>query len=178
MPNLVWTHYESPIGRLTLLGGEEGLTAIHFPNRPERLDPAGRDDAALAGAVAQLEQYFAAERREFELTLALRRGGELRRTVWAELLRVPYGTTVTYAELAQRVGHSDDYESVRAVASAVGGTPTPIVVPCHRVIGADGSLTGYGGGLERKQALLDLERRAVEGLPHEPPWAFRQAALM
>jgi methylated-DNA-[protein]-cysteine S-methyltransferase len=173
-----WTTYESPIGALTLVGGAAGLSAIGFPNRPTRLDERRRDDDALAAVVAQLEEYFVAERREFDLDLAPREGSDLRRAVWDELRRIPYGTTVTYGELAERVGSADGYEGVRAVASAVGGTPTPIVVPCHRVIGAGGSLTGYGGGIDRKRALLELERRSVEGLPHQPPWEFRQAALL
>jgi methylated-DNA-[protein]-cysteine S-methyltransferase len=173
-----WTIYESPIGPLTLAGGEEGVTALHFPNRPGRLAEEARDDAALAAAVEQLEEYFAAERRSFDLPLAPRRGDELQRAVWDQLLAIPFGETVSYGELAARVGGGEDYEHVRDVASAVGRTPTPILVPCHRVIGADGSLTGYGGGLERKRALLDLERRAAAGLPHQPPWEFRQEALL
>lgn len=173
-----WTSCESPIGPLTLVGGEGGLAAVHFPNRPARLDPGGRDDGALAAAARELAEYFAAERRSFELPLARRHGSPLELAAWAELELVPYGETVSYGELARRVGHTGDHECVREVAAAVGRTPTPIVVPCHRVIGADGSLTGYGGGIERKRALLDLERRAVAGLPHQPPWEFRQAALL
>jgi methylated-DNA-[protein]-cysteine S-methyltransferase len=173
-----WTAWESPIGELTLVGGDEGLAAVRFPNRPGRLDPAARDEEALAGPVAQLAAYFAAECRGFELPLAPRRGTELELAVWSALERIPYGETVSYGELAERVGHVGDHERVREVAAIVGRTPTPIVVPCHRVIGADGSLTGYGGGVERKRALLDLERRAVAGLPHQPPWEFRQSSLI
>jgi methylated-DNA-[protein]-cysteine S-methyltransferase len=173
-----WSRWESPIGELTLVAGEGGLAAIHFPNRPGRLDPAARNEDALEGAAAQLAAYFAAERRRFDLDLAPRRGTDLERAVWSELERIPYGETVSYGELAERVGHVGDHERIREVAAIVGRTPTPIVVPCHRVVGADGSLTGYGGGIERKRALLDLERRAAAGLPHQPPWEFRQPTLI
>ena len=172
-----WSTFESPVGPLGLVAGAEGLMAVRFPGGPA-LDPAGRDDDALAEVAAQLGEYFAAERRSFELSLTPRRGSGLERAVWSELERIPYGETVSYGQLAERVGHTGDHECVREVAAAVGRTPTPIVVPCHRVIGADGSLTGYGGGLERKRALLDLERRAAAGLPHQPPWEFRQARLI
>jgi methylated-DNA-[protein]-cysteine S-methyltransferase len=173
-----WTRWESPIGGLTLVNADGGLAAVHFPGGPERLDPAARDDDALARPAAQLAAYFAAERRGFALPLAPRRGTELELGVWSALERIPYGETVSYGELAERVGHAGDHERVREVAAIVGRTPTPIVVPCHRVIGADGSLTGYGGGIERKRALLDLERRAAAGLPHQPPWEFRQPTLI
>jgi methylated-DNA-[protein]-cysteine S-methyltransferase len=112
---------------------------------------------------AQLEEYFAGERRRFDVDLDLR-GTPLQLLVWERLREIPYGSTVSYGELAGRVDATafpvglEPWERVRAVAAEVGRTPTPIVVPCHRVIGADGSLTGYGGGLERKRALLDLER--------------------
>lgn len=173
-----WGTHESPVGELTLLAGSAGLLAIYFPAREGSLDPARRDDRALADTAGQLAEYFAAERRAFDLPLAPRRGSELDLAVWAALERIPYGETVSYGELAESVGRAGDHEQVREVAAAVGRTPTPIVVPCHRVIGADGSLTGYGGGIERKRALLDLERRAAAGLPHQPPWEFRQAALL
>jgi methylated-DNA-[protein]-cysteine S-methyltransferase len=148
-----WTTYESPIGRLTLRGGPEALAAIHFPGRVGRLGEEARDDAALADAVRQLEEYFAGRRREFDLPLALD-GTPFERAVWDELRRIPYGSTVSYAAVARAIGRPEEF---RAVGAAVGRTPTPIVVPCHRVAGSDGSLTGYGGGLERKRALLDLE---------------------
>jgi methylated-DNA-[protein]-cysteine S-methyltransferase len=114
----------------------------------------------LADATRQLEEYFAGTRRRFELALDLR-GSEFQRAVWDRLLAIPYGETISYGELADAVGRR---ERVRAVAATVGRTPIPIIVPCHRVIGADGSLTGYGGGLHRKQALLDLERHGVRQL--------------
>jgi methylated-DNA-[protein]-cysteine S-methyltransferase len=142
------TAYESPVGPLTLIGGPDGLSGIRFgeyaPVRP----------GALADAVGQLDEYFAGERHGFELELDLR-GTVFKRAVWSELLEIPYGATISYGELANRIGRPD---RVRAVGAAVGSTPIPIVVPCHRVLGADGSLTGYGGGLPRKRALLELEQ--------------------
>lgn len=133
--------------------------------------------------VDQLEAYFAGERKAFELDLDLR-GTPLQRLVWEQLLEIPYGTTTTYGDLAGRIDESfypdglEPYKRVRLVGAAIGRTPTPILVPCHRVIGADGSLTGYGGGLRRKQALLDLESRGVAGRPSEPSWANRQQAML
>jgi methylated-DNA-[protein]-cysteine S-methyltransferase len=155
-----WTVYESPIGPLTLKGGPRGLRALHFPGRGEPLDEAARDPEPFATALRQLEEYFAGERREFDLTLDLD-GTVFQRAVWDRLRAIPYGTTMTYGELAAAIGRPD---RVRAVGGAVGRTPVPIIVPCHRVIGADGSLTGYGGGLQRKRALLDLEGGATPAL--------------
>jgi methylated-DNA-[protein]-cysteine S-methyltransferase len=148
-----WTFYESPIGRLTLRGGPDGLTAIHFPGRLGRLGDDARDPAAFGAAVSQLDEYFAGVRRRFELPVSLD-GTDFERAVWRELLKVPYGETTSYGALARAVGQR---EEARAVGAAVGRTPVPIVVPCHRVVGSDGTLTGYGGGLDRKRALLDLE---------------------
>jgi methylated-DNA-[protein]-cysteine S-methyltransferase len=142
------TAYESPVGTLTLIGDTHGLSAIRFGGyAPVR-------SGALADAVRQLDEYFAGERRTFELELDLR-GTPFKQAVWGELLEIPYGSTISYSELAGRIGRPD---RLRAVGAAVGATPVPIVVPCHRVVGADGSLTGYGGGLDRKRALLDLEQ--------------------
>jgi methylated-DNA-[protein]-cysteine S-methyltransferase len=143
------TTYESPLGSLTLIGGAEALSGLRFEGgAPGHAGP-------LEGAVRQLEEYFAGERHEFELELDLR-GTDFQRAVWDQLLAIPYGETVTYGEIARRIGAEPT--RVRAVGGAVGSTPVPIVVPCHRVVGADGSLTGYGGGLPRKRALLDLEQ--------------------
>jgi methylated-DNA-[protein]-cysteine S-methyltransferase len=149
----VWTTYESPIGELTLRADARGLTAIHFPGRIGRLGEASHDPAALAEVTRQLGEYFAAARREFDLRLVLD-GSAFERAVWSELRTIPYGETRSYGELASAIGEGD---RVREVAAAIGRTPVPIVVPCHRVVGSDGSLTGYGGGLDRKRALLDLE---------------------
>jgi methylated-DNA-[protein]-cysteine S-methyltransferase len=171
---LAWDVYESPLGPLTIETGTAGTTGLRFPGRGGALDERARDPAALADAVLQLEQYFAGLRRAFELPLALA-GTPFQRRVWEQLLLIPYGSTISYTELAHRAGRPD---VVRAVAAAVGRTPVPIVVPCHRVLGADGALTGYGGGLHRKRALLDLERSGARGEGPPPAWAFRQLTIL
>jgi methylated-DNA-[protein]-cysteine S-methyltransferase len=150
----IWDTYESPIGPLTVVGAARGITGLHFPGRSGPLDERDRVPAALAAATEQLDEYFAAERQSFELELDLRAGTPFQQRVWQAVREIPYGATLSYGELARAVGRPD---IVRAVAAAVGRTPVPIVIPCHRVVGADGSLTGYGGGLQRKRALLDLE---------------------
>ena len=143
---------DSPIGEL-LLTAEDGLvTGLHFS--PFAIDPSWRHDpGALDTAATQLEEYFAGERTEFELELAPH-GTEFQQRVWAMLREIPYGETTTYGTLAHELGNP---RTVRAVGLANGRNPIAVIIPCHRVIGADGSLTGFGGGLDRKRALLDLE---------------------
>jgi methylated-DNA-[protein]-cysteine S-methyltransferase len=176
-----WTVYESPIGALTVVARQSGLRGIHFPGRLPRLEEAAR--IPMPEVSDQLDRYFAGEPRAFDLQLDLR-GRPLERAIWGLLLEIPYGETTSYGELADRIEPGsyphdlEPYMRPRLVGAAVGRTPTPIVVPCHRVIGADGSLTGYGGGLDRKRALLDLERRVVTGHDPEPVWAARQQALL
>jgi methylated-DNA-[protein]-cysteine S-methyltransferase len=161
---LAWTIYESPLGPLTVLATPTGIRSVCFPGHAPRLQGSGR--RRMPAVVDQLGAYFAGERQGFELDLDLR-GDPLQMLVWAQLREIPYGTTTTYGELAGRIEASrypdglEPYRRVRLAAAAIGRTPTPILVPCHRVIGADGSLTGYGGGLGRKRALLDLERRGA-----------------
>jgi methylated-DNA-[protein]-cysteine S-methyltransferase len=150
---MAWTIYESPLGPLTLVGGAQGLTELRFPGHGEPLDEDLHDRAAFAEPVRQLEEYFAGARQRFELALDLH-GTPFQRTVWHELLTIPYGSTTSYGALAATIGRPD---RARATGAAIGRTPVPIIVPCHRVVAADGALTGYGGGLQRKQALLDLE---------------------
>jgi methylated-DNA-[protein]-cysteine S-methyltransferase len=157
---LNWTIYESPIGSLTLVAGTKGITNIHFPGTSPRFpEPARRP---MPAAVEQLDAYFAGELRAFDLDLDPR-GAALEREVWRQLLPIPYGETITYGEIARRVDESlyrpdlEPYKRARVVGAAIGRNPVPVVVACHRVIGADGSLTGYFGGLERKRALLELE---------------------
>jgi methylated-DNA-[protein]-cysteine S-methyltransferase len=150
-----WTIHESALlGPLTLVGGQAGLSRLSFPGREPAPNEAGYDPAALADATRQLEEYLAGSRRNFELMLDIE-GTPFQRAVWDQLLRIPYGETVSYTELAGLIGRTD---RVRAVGGAVARTPVPIVIPCHRVVGVNGALTGYGGGLERKAALLSLEQ--------------------
>jgi methylated-DNA-[protein]-cysteine S-methyltransferase len=178
---LHWTIYESPIGPLTLLAGPEGLRSLIFPGRGGT--PAEALHRPLPGVTDQLDAYFAGELTDFDLELDLH-GTPLQQAVWRELAAIPYGTTTSYGELAARIDESlyrsdvEPYQRARAVGAANGRNPVAIVVPCHRVIGADGSLTGYGGGLHRKQALLDLEQSVVAGAGPDPLWSPRQTALL
>jgi len=156
-----WTVYESPIGPLTLVAGPGGLTAVEFPGR--RRVSAGAERRPLPEVTRQLDAYFAGELREFDIPLDLQ-GTPLELAVWRALLEIPYGETASYGEQAARVDPAlfdpdvEPWQRPRLVGAANGRNPIAIVVPCHRVVGADGSLTGYGGGLDRKRALLDLER--------------------
>ena len=148
----------SPVGRLTLVGENEQLVGIYFENAPLAAAPPDdwtRDDRRLASAVKQLDEYFAGSRTRFELPLAPR-GTTFQQAVWAQLLRIPFGETWSYGQLAVAVGKPS---ASRAVGAANGRNPLSIVVPCHRVIGADGSLTGYAGGLPRKRWLLEHEAK-------------------
>jgi methylated-DNA-[protein]-cysteine S-methyltransferase len=143
----------SPIGELLLAGDETVLRGLHFPGR---FTPAPSYRSArepFANAREQLEQYFAGERTAFDLDLEPE-GPAFHRKVWEALLTIPYGETRSYGQIADQIG---DPGAARAVGYANGRNPIAIIVPCHRVIGADGSLTGYGGGLDRKRTLLDLE---------------------
>jgi methylated-DNA-[protein]-cysteine S-methyltransferase len=168
-----WSIYESPIGPLTLVGGPGGLRAIEFPGQGAPRDETDRDPAALADTATQLGEYFAGERTRFELRLDLG-GTPFQQAVWAQLSAIGFGETRSYGALAGALGRRD---RVRAVGAAVGRTPVPIVVPCHRAVGADGRLTGYRGGLQRKRALLDLEAAVSGGRPLPEVWAGRQLAL-
>jgi len=145
------TIVDSPIGPLGLVASDEGLRAVLFHSQGLRAE--GRSPV-LAEAAAQLDAYFAGELVTFELPLELH-GTEFQRRCWLALASIPYGQTVSYGEQARRLGLGGD--AARAVGAANGQNPLPIVLPCHRVIGADGSLTGFGGGLETKRFLLEHE---------------------
>ena len=147
------TPFSTAVGPLTVEGDDRVLMRVGFgaPHAPQG------DAAALAAAAIQLEQYFAGERTEFELDLDLA-GTPFERRVWKEVRAIPYGRTATYAEIARRIGRPG---ASRAVGRANARNPVAVIVPCHRVVGSDGSLTGYAGGLEMKRALLDLERASV-----------------
>jgi methylated-DNA-[protein]-cysteine S-methyltransferase len=151
-----YTYVDSPLGDLLLAGDDAALHLISFPRgkgrrRPER--DWTEDARPFSAARRQLREYFAGKRQRFELALAPV-GTEFQLAVWQGLRKIPYGRTWSYAELAGRIGRP---RAMRAVGAANGANPLPIVVPCHRVIGADGSLTGFGGGLPAKKLLLELE---------------------
>jgi methylated-DNA-[protein]-cysteine S-methyltransferase len=153
--NTSYTAMPSPAGELLLTASPDGLTGVYFPG--EGIEPAPDwelEPSRFAEAINQLEEYFAGERTEFSLPLAAR-GTPFQQRVWKELLGVGYGTTITYTELARRVGCP---RSVRAVGGANGRNPICVIVPCHRVIGVNGALTGYSAGIETKRWLLDFER--------------------
>jgi methylated-DNA-[protein]-cysteine S-methyltransferase len=154
-----FTTVSSPVGRLTLVGAGDALVGLHFdddPNAAGARTDASRDDRRLRAAALQLEEYFAGTRTSFELALAPD-GTAFQRKVWAALRRIPFGETASYGQIARAVGKP---AAVRAVGGANHRNPIAIIIPCHRVIGADGSMTGYGGGLRRKRLLLELEARA------------------
>jgi methylated-DNA-[protein]-cysteine S-methyltransferase len=175
-----WSIYESPIGPLTLIAGASGITNLYFPGRSPRLSQAGR--RPVPETMEQLREYFAGHRRAFELGLDIR-GTPLQEQVWEQLRQIPYGATTTYGQMARQIGESlydpdlEPYMRVRVVGAAIASNPVPILIACHRVIGADGSLTGYLGGLPRKRALLDLERRGA-GARSASRWQDRQLAML
>ena len=157
---MIYARHESPVGPLLLAGDGVALKVIGFSEGKGRVDvQAGWQERrdAFADAIRQLDEYFAGARRDFELPLAPD-GTPFQLRVWQALLAIPYGATWSYRELAAAVGN---VQAVRAVGLANGRNPLPIVIPCHRVIGSDGSLTGYGGGLATKRALLALEHRVL-----------------
>lgn len=152
------TTWESPLGPMLLAATDRGLCGVWFVGQRHGPDASGwREDPhhpLLLQGIAQLRAYFAGERTAFDLPLDLQAGTAFQQSVWQQLLAIPAGGTTSYAELARRLGRA---QAARAVGAAVGRNPVSIVVPCHRVIGTGGSLTGYAGGLERKTALLRLE---------------------
>ncbi len=155
----VQTAVPSPVGELTVIGSESGVRAILWPNdRPGRVtinhlvvpDTEGR----LEMVVTQLDEYFARTRQEFTVPIVLR-GTEFQRAVWRQLTEIPYGHTMSYSELATKIGKPN---AARAVGAAAGLNPVSVIVPCHRLVGARGSLTGFAGGLDAKRWLLRHER--------------------
>lgn len=164
---MFYAEMESPVGGLRLLGDERALRQVWFldskptcgeatERRHQKALERGwvRDERPFSEATRQLRAYFAGKLKEFDLPLEMA-GTGFQLSVWQELRRIPYGDTTTYLELAKRIGNP---KAVRAVGMANGQNPIPIIVPCHRVIGSDGSLTGFGGGMENKRKLLELEK--------------------
>jgi methylated-DNA-[protein]-cysteine S-methyltransferase len=154
-----YCYYQSPIGKLLLVGTDGVLEALHFPNSLEQVQISKDwqcDEASFKNILNQLAEYFAGERQKFDLKLAPK-GTTFQQNVWQELQKIPFGQTASYGEIAKRIGNS---KASRAVGMANGKNPIPIIVPCHRVIGKDGSLTGFSGGLDIKKQLLKLENDA------------------
>ena len=153
---MYYCYFDTPIGELLLAGEEDALAMIGFPEGKMRREPEPDwiyNEKPFGEAIRQLREYFDGERQEFDLPLRLQ-GTEFQLLVLEELRRIPYGQTTSYGDIAARIGRP---KAVRAVGAANGRNPIPIVVPCHRVIGAGGDLTGFGGGLGTKEALLRLE---------------------
>lgn len=160
---MYYCYLNTPIGELLLAGEDEALSMIGFPKGSMRRDPEPDwiyNEKPLAKARQQLEEYFAGARKNFDLPLKIN-GTEFQVNVLKALLKIPYGETVSYGEIAKRIGKP---KAVRAVGAANGRNPIPIVVPCHRVIGSSGDLTGFGGGLDTKEALLRLEAENTQDL--------------
>ena len=143
--------FDTPVGPMALEGTEEGLTALYLPNCP--MEPAGKENPLLTRGRKELLEYFEGKRQTFDLPLNPQ-GTPFQRKVWSALSDIPYGQAITYGELARRVGCP---KGSRAVGQANHRNPLPILLPCHRVVGTGGTLTGYGGGLELKEWLLRLE---------------------
>src|SRR5712671_3941072 len=155
-----YTTYKSPVGPLLLAGEPNALHRVSFEGSKRSAPPGADwklDKKPFAEVIRQLQAYFNGELKEFDLPLAME-GTEFQLRVWNALRAIPYGETISYAQLAQKIG---DPKAVRAVGLANACNPIPIIVPCHRVIGSNGSLTGFGGGLANKKKLLDLEGRQL-----------------
>jgi methylated-DNA-[protein]-cysteine S-methyltransferase len=162
-PDNLYTYTPSPIGRLLLCGDEEQLSALYTApasGDPDLVRDGRRASAPFARVCEQLDAYFAGERVAFDVPLNLDGAPAFSRSVWRQLLAIPFGTTVTYGELAKRLGRPT---APRAVGMANGRNPIAIIVPCHRVVGTGGGLTGYAGGLERKRYLLRHESEVLRG---------------
>jgi methylated-DNA-[protein]-cysteine S-methyltransferase len=161
-----YAYFDSPVGPLLIAGDEQTLTRILFPKNgtPIKPEPGWRESAIgpVGEAIRQLKEYFAGKRRDFDLPLAPE-GTAFQRSVWRQLQEIPYAETISYGELAKRVKNP---KASRAVGSANGKNPIPIVIPCHRVIAADGKLGGFGGGLPTKVALLELETKTQARSAH------------
>lgn len=160
---MYYCYFDTPIGELLLAGEEGALTMIGFPKGSMRRDPESDwifNEQPFEEVRRQLSEYFAGERKDFDLPLALS-GTEFQVSVLEALQDIPYGETTSYGVIAKRIGRP---KAVRAVGAANGRNPIPIIVPCHRVIGSSGDLTGFGGGLDTKEALLRLEAENSGGL--------------
>jgi methylated-DNA-[protein]-cysteine S-methyltransferase len=152
-----WSVIDSPIGDLSLAVDDTGLCRVSF-GVVDDIEPATVPDPLLVETQEQVKAYFAGERTDFDLPLSVRGGSAFERAVWQQLLRIPYGEMQTYGDVAKAVG---DAGAARAVGVACNRNPLPLVVPCHRVVGAGGKMVGFGGGIPRKRHLLELEARVA-----------------
>ena len=160
---MYYCYFDTPIGELLLAGEADSLSMIGFPKGAMRRDPEADwiyNEEPFEDACIQLAEYFSGERKDFDLPLSYS-GTEFQVSVLEALQKIPYGETASYADVAKRIGRP---KAVRAVGAANGRNPIPIIVPCHRVIGSSGDLTGFGGGLDTKEALLRLEAENSGGL--------------
>jgi methylated-DNA-[protein]-cysteine S-methyltransferase len=160
MSAVFYTTVESPVGPLLLAGDADALRRVSFESSKHAARPPAdwkEDRAPFAEVIGQLQAYFRGELRKFDVSLAME-GTEFQLRVWNALRGIPYGETISYLQLAERIGNP---RAVRAVGLANGSNPIPIIVPCHRVIGSDGSLTGFGGGIPTKKKLLELESKQL-----------------
>ncbi len=168
-PSIVQTHFQSPLGPMTLAATQAGLAGVWFVGQrhlpPELATaaswPKDANNPVLKKTALQLAQYFAGQRHDFDMPLDLSGGTVFQQSVWRALLAIQSGQTTSYGSISKKISNPS---AVRAVGAAVGRNPISIIVPCHRVLGADGSLTGYAGGLDRKTALLRLEGALAENL--------------
>lgn len=155
--------FDGPLGTMTLAAHDHGLVGIWFDGQQHQPDPTAwavnSRHPMLASATRQLQEYFAGNRQVFDMALDLDGGTDFQQQVWRALLEIPSGQTVSYGTLSQRIGRP---RAVRAVGTAIGRNPLSIVVPCHRIVGTNGALTGYAGGLDRKTALLQLESTRLD----------------
>ena len=172
-PSIVQTRIQSPLGDMLLAATNQGLAGAWFTDqrhRPEALEfknvphawPTQDSHPTLAEAARQLAEFFNGKRKTFDLRLDINGGTLFQQSVWRALLKIPYGKTTSYGSIGQQI---DNPTAMRAVGSAVGRNPLSLIVPCHRVLGGDGSLTGYAGGLHRKTALLQLEGATFQAGP-------------
>ncbi|MBC7378824.1 MAG: methylated-DNA--[protein]-cysteine S-methyltransferase [Burkholderiaceae bacterium] len=159
--SIVQTTWHGPLGAMVVAATDKGLAGVWFEGQRHMPDNAAwrvaADHPVLVKATRQLAEYFSGQRTHFDLPLDLQGGTSFQQSVWQALLAIPSGATTSYGEISSRIGKP---AAVRAVGAAVGRNPVSVIVPCHRVLGRDGALTGYAGGLERKTALLTLEKAA------------------
>ena len=165
-PSIVTSTFVSPLGPMTLAATDAGLAGVWFAGQRHHPDlaswPVNDRHPVLVAARQQLTDYYAGRRSHFDLPLDISGGTLFQQSVWQALLKIPQGQTTSYGDISRQIGNPT---AVRAVGSAVGRNPVSIIVPCHRVLGADGSLTGYAGGLDRKTALLKLEHSLERSRP-------------